>query len=36
VKQFIGEDALFKAITDIKLTKVYYMKIKRQVESQAD
>ena len=36
VKQFIGEEALFKALVDIKLTKVHYMKIKRQVESQAD
>ena len=36
VKQFITEDILFKALTDIKLTKVQYVKIKKQVESQAD
>lgn len=36
VKQFVTEDELFKAIQDLKLTKQMYIKIKKQVEAQAD
>ena len=32
-KQFVDEESLFKGLTEIKLTRQYYMKVKRQIEA---